>query len=183
MKTHFSQIFWGLILVFLDFSINGLDLLFDGLGYLLIAIGCGGLSSSASRFAVARVLSLILVLLWFVGFFVDRDLAGPYALAMNVVNAVMVWQLLSGIAAFSQARGRHDLANQAINRRLAYALIQTVFIATPYLFGNSREMAPLAYPLVLAFLIIMVMILHLIYRVGASLVESSDASDQVGSLA
>lgn len=38
MRIHFSQLFWGLLLFILDFSINGIDLFADGIGYLIVAI-------------------------------------------------------------------------------------------------------------------------------------------------
>jgi hypothetical protein len=59
MATHFTQLFWGLLLVILDFfMINGFDLLADGVGYLIVAAGCRGLSSLSSRFETAQILSL-----------------------------------------------------------------------------------------------------------------------------
>jgi hypothetical protein len=39
MSTSFGYIFWGLILVILDFKINGFDLLPDVIGYVLVGIG------------------------------------------------------------------------------------------------------------------------------------------------
>jgi len=38
MRIHFSQLFWGLLLFILDFSINGIDLFADGIGCLIVAI-------------------------------------------------------------------------------------------------------------------------------------------------
>ena len=40
MKTYFDRIFWGLLVVMLDISVDNFDVLVDGLGYMLISAGC-----------------------------------------------------------------------------------------------------------------------------------------------
>ena len=90
MRTHFAQVFWGLLLVILDVSINGFDLLVDGIGYLIAATGCGGLSVLSPRFVTARTLCFVLAILWLIGFAVQGEFAAIYALATTVVNCMMI---------------------------------------------------------------------------------------------
>lgn len=169
MATHFSQLFWGLLLVILDFSINGFDLLADGVGYLIVAAGCRGLSSLSRRFVTAQTLCIVLAVLWLIGFAMHRDIAVAYGLVMMVVNCAMIWQLLGGIAEFALSRQRQDLAERAGNRRVAYVAIMAGTSLLAFAVQGSRNAEPLAIILVLAMLILVVMILHLIHRVKVEL--------------
>jgi hypothetical protein len=165
MRIHFSQIFWGLLLVILNLSINGFDLLVDGVGYLLAAAGCGGLATLSPRFATARALCFVLAALWLVGFAVPGPFATIYGVAITVVNCMMIWQLLGGIREFALERQRLDLAQRAETRRAVYLVIVLVTSLLALVLSGSRGMGPLVVILVVSVLVVMAMILHLIYRV------------------
>jgi hypothetical protein len=169
MATHFSKLFWGLLLVILDFSINGFDVLADGVGYLLVAAGCRGLSSLSNRFVTARTLCFVLAVLWLIGLAVRGDIAAAHGLVTMVVNCAMIWQLLGGIGEFALSRQRQDLAERAGNRRVAYVAIMTGTSLLAFAMQGSRNAGPLATILVIAMLILIVMILHLIHRVKVEL--------------
>lgn len=169
MRTHFSKLFWGLLIVFLDLTINGFDWLADGVGYLIVAFGCGGLSVLSPRFVTARLLSLVLTILWLCGFAVSDDFALSYGLATVAVNCAMIWQLLGGIFDFAVARERNDLAGRARNRRIAYVAIMIGGSLLSLELQRSRDVEPLAVIPVVALLVLMIMILHLIRRVKIEL--------------
>ena len=169
MAIHFSQLFWGLLLVILDFSINGFDLLADGVGYLIVAAGCRGLSQLSTKFATARTLCFVLGVLWLLGFAVHGDLAIPIGLVTMVVNCAMIWQLLGGIGEFAMSRQRQDLADRANNRRVAYVAIIVGTSLLAFAMQGSRNAGPLAIILVIGILVSIVMILHLIHRVKVEL--------------
>lgn len=168
MSTHFSRVFWGLLLVILDFSINGLDLLADGVGYLVVASGCGGLSVFSPQFLTARTLSFVLAILWLCGFVVSGNVAVMYGLVTTVVNCAMVWHLLGGVADFAMARQRSDLADRARNRRIAYVAIMVATSVLALMVQGSGDAGPLVIVLVVSMLVLM-MILHLIHRVRVEL--------------
>lgn len=169
MATQFSKLFWGLLVIILDFSINGFDLLPDGLGYLVVAAGCRGLLSLSSRFATARTLCFVLALLWLIGFVIPPDIAMVYRLVRMVVNCAMIWQLLGGIREFAHSRQRQDLAERAVNRRVAYVVIMAGTSLLGFAMQGSRNASPLVVILVIAMLTLIVMILHLIHRVKIEL--------------
>jgi hypothetical protein len=160
----FWLIFWGLLLVAFDFSINKIDFLPDGIGYLMLAAGCGGLIQQSNRFAISRTLCFVLVVLWLIGFVVPRDLAIGYSVVLSGLNCAMIWQLLGGIADFAMSHDRYDLAQRATNRRMAYVWLLAISILFPFLFRHS-SIAPLIFVLLFAMLVLDVMILHLIHRV------------------
>ena len=169
MAIHFSQLFWGLLLVILDFSINGFDLLVDGVGYLIVAAGCRGLSPLSMKFATARTLCFVLAVAWLLGFAVHGELAVAYGLVTMIVNCAMIWQLLGGIGEFAMLRQRQDLADRAGNRRVAYVAIMVGTSLLAFAMQGSRNADPLAIILVIGMLILIVMILHLIHRVRVEL--------------
>lgn len=169
MAVHFSQLFWGLLLVILDFSINGFDLLADGVGYLIVAAGCRGLSPLSTKFPDARTLCFVLAALWLLGFAVNGDLAIPYGLVTMVVNCAMIWQLLGGIGEFAMSRHRQDLADRASNRRVAYVAIMVGTSLLAFVMLGSRNAGPIAIILVIGMLFLVAMILHLIHRVKVEL--------------
>jgi len=169
MRSHFSQLFWGLLLVILDFNINGFDLLPDGLGYLIVAAGCSGLSTLSPRFSKARTLCFISAALWLIGFAIQGDIAIVYGLATTLVNCAFIWQLLGGIGEFAMDRGRSDLAERAHNRRLAYVAVMIGTTLLAFMINGSRDAGSLVVVLVVSMLILMVMILHLIHRTKVEL--------------
>jgi hypothetical protein len=171
MKTSFSFIFWGLIFIVINISINRFDLLPDGVGYVLIAVGCRRLAKLSPCFTTAQILSWVLAVLWLVDFIdMPRDAAVIYGLATTVVRCIMMWMLLGGIMHFAMNCARIDLAQRASNRRMAYVVL-AAFAASVGLVGKGLgELAgPLVLIAVVVGLVIMVMILHLIYRVRAEL--------------
>jgi len=171
MATRFSQIFWGLLLVILDVSINGVDLLVDGVGYLIVAAGCFGLSSLSNRFVGAGTLCLVLVALWLIGFAVPGDIATAQGLFTNIVDCAMMWLLLGGIREFALSRQRQDLAKQASDRRVAYVAITAATSLITFA-ALSVDTGLLVITIVFAavtMLILLVLILHLIHRVKVEL--------------
>lgn len=167
MSAHFTQIFWGLVIVAVNISINHFDFLPDGLGYFLVAIGCAGLVPLSPRFATARLLAWILAAFWLVGFAVPPKLELIYGVPFAIVNCVMMWQLLGGIGDVALDRSRPDLAERASNLRIAYiAVMGAATLLAPVIAQGARELTmPFVVVTVVAGLVVLVMILQLVRRV------------------
>lgn len=166
------MLFWGLLLVILDFSINKFDLLPDGIGYVLVGIGCGGLITLSHLFKAAKTIAFILAVLWLIGFIIHGDLARFYGITMTVLNCILLWQILGGIAEFAMKHKRVDLATRAHHRRIAYVVIMASATSLSFLLAGSRNAGPIALLFVVALIVLMVMILHLIHRTKVELVTS-----------
>ncbi len=111
----------------------------------------------------------MLAVLWLVGFAVRGEIALTYGLITTIVNCAMMWQLLGGIGEFARSRQRHDLAERAAHRRLAYVVIMIGSTLIGFAMSGSRNAGPLVIILVGSMLILMVMILHLIHRMKVEL--------------
>jgi hypothetical protein len=164
--TRFGQIFWGLLLVVLDVRINGFDVLPDFIGYVLVAVGCGGLAGVSRHFSTAHTLSWILAVLSLVAFVLPSDLGSVYGVLHLAVDCAMMWYLLGGVMEFALAKGRPDLCERASNRRLAYVVVMCFATLTGVVAHGSRDAATLMLVvLVICVIPLLVLILHLIYRV------------------
>ena len=165
MPTHFAQLFWGLLIVTLDFRIIVFDVLPDGIGYLIIAAGCYGLNATSSRFSSAWILCLLLALLWLTDFVHLGEISIILDLVSRLVNCAMIWQLLGGIAGYAAERKRSDLAQRATNRRLAYVAMMVSFTLLSFTMHGAHSTRPLIIILVVSVLALVIMIFHLIHRV------------------
>jgi hypothetical protein len=166
MFVRFGQIFWGLLLVILDLQFNEFDVLPDFIGYLLVAVGCGGLVGLSGRFSTAKTLSWILVVLSLVGFVLSNDLASLYGFVHLAVDCGMIWFLLGGVMEFASVRDRPDLRLRASNRRVAYVVLMCAATLVGLVAQGSRDAASLMLIIfVICIIPLLVLILHLIHRV------------------
>jgi hypothetical protein len=166
MFTRFGQIFWGLLLVILDLKFNGFDVLPDFFGFILVAVGCGGLVDLSRRFFTAQTLSWILAVLSLVSFAIPTELASLYGFVYLAVDCGLIWFLLGGVMEFASARERPDLRLRASNRRLAYVVLMCVGTLVGVVGQGSRDAATLMLIMfVVCFIPLLVLILHLIHRV------------------
>jgi hypothetical protein len=162
---RFAQIFWGLLLVLLDFRINRVDLFPDFLGYILVAIGCRELANVSRHFATANTFAWVSVGLALLGFLLSRGVAQVFGLVALAVDCAMMWFLLGGIMELALARQRADLAQRASNRRIAYVVIMCLgTFAGMAAQGSRSDSEILGVLLILCIFPLLFMILHLIHR-------------------
>lgn len=164
MARHFSFIFWGLLLAFLDFRIGEFDVLPDGLGYLLVAAGCGGLALSR-QFAVARLLCFVLAGLWLLEPAVPRNDQWILDVVTTVAHCGMIWELLGGVREFALAMHRPDLAQRAANRRQLYVVVFGLMTLLPQTLRRDSAAVPMVVIIAVIGAVLAMLILHLIYRV------------------
>jgi hypothetical protein len=166
MSTNFGYIFWGLILAFLDFKINGLDLLPDVLGFGLIGLGAVGLQSLSPKFSLAGALSFFLAVSSLIGLAVSGEAAKAFSVVVTGINCAMFWSLLGGIGDYTNSTERHVLTSRAHNLRIGYV---AMMCGTLLLGLTGHELgaagALLGAAAVIAMIVVMVLILHLIHQV------------------
>jgi hypothetical protein len=170
IAMRFGQVFWGLLLVILDVTINHLDILPDFLGYILVAMGLGGLTGLSMQFATARTCAWALVPIAVVAMLPSREFAVAIEFIGLALNCVMMWYLLGGIMDYSTARGRPDLAERASTRRVAYVALMCLATLLGFVAGGAgRQAGLLVITVVVCSLVLVIMILHLIHRVRTEL--------------
>ncbi|RED64894.1 hypothetical protein [Cohnella lupini] len=127
MKRAYIRISWGLVLALFDFRIQSIDLLPDGIGYLLIMLGLTTLKSARSDFRIAwgaTVMLLVLSIARLGGMQAEISLTDngiptvdslSIVAATIVIDLAMLYGICGVIRANAQARGRIRLANAARN--------------------------------------------------------------------
>jgi hypothetical protein len=160
MATRFIQIFWGLLLVVLDFQINQIDILPDVLGYILVALGCGGLSDASPHFSTAAILAWAMMVLALVSVAIRGNFI-PLGILYSALDCAMMWFLLGGVIDLANFRQRPDLSQRASTRRIAYVAIAGL---STLLGLTGRFPGEIALALVIGMIVVLCLILHLIYR-------------------
>jgi len=163
MAIRFIQIFWGLLLVVLDFSINQIDILPDLIGYILIALGCRGLSKVAPRFLIAANLAWLMALLAAASYVIRGNLPG-FSIVYTAIDCSMMWFLLGGVIDLANFRKRPDLSQRASSRRIAYVAIVGLSTLLGLMAESSRDFGEVLIALVVGMIVVLCLILHLIHR-------------------
>ena len=179
MATHIRCIFWGLLLVILDFNINQFDLLPDFIGYILVAVGSHGLVVASRHFIVARNSCWALVVLSLVELLMQGDVGILLEIIHLAANCIMMWFLLGGFMGIAITYNRQGLAEKASHRRIAYVVLMCTASLLGLIAYEVRDIAALvAIAIVVAMLVILVMILHLIHQVKRVTLEDSNIHPQ-----
>jgi hypothetical protein len=169
MRTCFGFMFWGALLVALDFKFKGFDPLpnsVGGLGCALVAIGTGGLAPMSGNLVAATAIGWLLVVVYIAAPFVPGDSGRLFDVLIAVLNGAMIWTMLAGVGDIAAGRNRPDFAARAVPLRSAYAaLVAVALVLGLTVEGSSAAIWWLTAILVIATLAVMGPILHLLYRV------------------
>ncbi len=118
------------MLLFWDVSYNGFDFLVDGVGFLLIALGCSKLAAHSSQFQLSQKIALVLAALWLIFSVIMPSFgmgAGSFGWAVSVIgralDILMIWFVCSGIRELAVERELLELAKKATRRGIAYAVM------------------------------------------------------------
>ena len=158
MRSSFLLIFWGLLLSVFPFKLNGVDLLPDVIGYLLVFLGCRGLMSQAVGFTVAGPVAIVLMLLWLIAIVIPREMSSVFGTVVIVVNLVLVWYLIEGIGEIATRGGRQEIVESSRTRRAVYVVVMLIVALLPIVGGSF------GIPVLIAWLVAVVLVLQLVYK-------------------
>lgn len=161
VSTRFGLIFWGRLLVILDLYIFDIDVLPDFIGYIIVAVGCAGLSSVPRRFTVASVLSSILTAFALTACLLPGGIATGFEFLNIAVGCTMIWFLLGGVMELAPARQRVDLSERASQCRIAYVVLRCLAALAGVVGGPAIVMGVVV---VVCILTLLILILHLLHR-------------------
>jgi hypothetical protein len=165
MAVYLGYLFWGLLLVLVDFEVNHFDLFPDFVGYLLVVVGCRGLVSASPQFGTAATFSGLLVGLSLLNLAIRGTALTVLSLAGIALNCSMIWFLLGGIMSLADSYRRPDLAVLAENRRMAYVALMGVVGLILLLAQVSSALGFLLTVVTfVVMLVLVVLILHLIWQ-------------------
>lgn len=130
----YKKIFWGFIFL-IDLRINGVDLLPDIIGYILIFIGLGMLADRNDNFYKAKVIAFPLIFLAILDIYqinVSLDRAGTFGILISIIttiiNLVMVYRICIGISQEANKVNDIELESKAIKSWKLYLIYNIIFL-------------------------------------------------------
>ncbi|MHC4441407.1 MAG: hypothetical protein ACYTBZ_02175 [Planctomycetota bacterium] len=175
-RDGFMKIFWGFLLVFLDFRFNRFDIFPDFLGYILITWGLSILAPMHQRFDKAKIYAGIMIVFSLIDL-VQIKAKGEAEFILFLINTmqiilnlIMVWNICQGIIELANTAQNQNLAEKANFRRNLYMAVMIIVLCccTFTLFTGDIETL-LAIPLVILGLIAMILIVELMLRAAREL--------------
>ncbi|MGD8191428.1 hypothetical protein ACQCN2_15715 [Brevibacillus ginsengisoli] len=180
--TGLSKVFWGILLVFLDFRFNGFDVLPDLIGFILMLIGFSQLSTLNIRFNNAKIATIPLLFFSILELFhVQTDIplstteplsgvAVLLSLCGTVLNLYVIFNLCKGIEELALQSGKMELADMANTRWRYYLWFTIAFTVLSLLVvGISLFLWFLFIPIVICGFIATILILILIRQADQTL--------------
>ncbi len=180
----FSKIFWGFIFLF-DFRFNGVDIIPDFIGFILIYFGLQMLAEKNNNFESAKSLAFPLI---FISVFDIYHIQKPginittmswigliIGVVFTILNLIMVYRICLGISEMANERSENELATKSMNRWTLYLINQIIiwFISlTSFVFDNT--LASLALPLIIFALIVYILMLVLFKEAENTLVNYNE---------
>jgi hypothetical protein len=176
-----NLIFWGYLLVFLDFKINNFDILPDFLGYILILVGIGSLLSFSVNFSNARPFAIIALILSFFDFYqinislnnlqsIPSGLAILWGILLGVADCVfdmlLLYFLIRGMAEIARSRGDVYLERRGMQIFKWLLITGVIFtVAAPLIFVFQMLAVVITFAVGILSLIIWIMFLYYIRQI------------------
>ena len=186
MASALNKIFWGTLLVFLDFHINHFDIFPDFLGYLFIYLGLAGLVSYSNHFSKAKsyvlllaVVSVPLIYQFEETFVAQPQLTTPTFLIMvmftiiSLIHLGFVYHFMYGLLEIAKEVSFQSLEKKTDHLLRFYIILTVISQIVPPLIFIVSEVALLPIILVLAIVsfIVEIMLLVLIRQFRSISVE------------
>lgn len=186
MKPAFANLFWGVLLVWIDIRISAFDVLNDTLGYLLIAYGMHRISKPIPLFRFGRWLALLLAIISIPTTFSEKTVSlfdRPFLLegtwweiwisgvAGEFVLLLLVYTLCEGPARLAKSRGEKGLFEHMRGSWYVYLFsVVPLMLISPFLLNFDIQ----ALPVILIIsggvsLIAMILVLYGLIRSGRDL--------------
>lgn len=177
MPQVLNKIFWGLLLVVLDFNIIYIDILPDFIGYFIIASALSDLQELSTHFYKAKVFGIILAVLSIPAIFkmeinlLDGFQVTPMTLILLLFSTILsllhiafVFYLLNGFAELAMNNGLPFLVSKSKNLLKSYVIISLAATAIGPFVLNVTESTAFFLVVIsgLASIIVEVMLLVLI---------------------
>lgn len=172
MNKGFKNLFWGFLLVFLDFRINTFDILLDPIGYILIFSGLQTLVhhfelKSSGKFA--SILAGILIVLSIPDVFIPQQEINQlvtswsfYSFLYGILNILLVYFIFEIMLKFCALYGR-DSSSVSLLMKFYIGVSLFIEFLSPFTinFSDERFILPMVMAAIIAFALHIVFIVYL----------------------
>ncbi|WP_427340742.1 hypothetical protein [Caloranaerobacter sp. DY30410] len=175
----FSKIFWGFIFLF-DFRLNGVDIIPDFIGFILIYFGLQKLVEKNNNFELAKNLAFPLI---FISVFDIYQIQKPginiitmsgigliIGAVFTILSLIMVYRICLGISEMANGRSENELATKSMNRWTLYLINQIIIwfiLLTSFVFKNTLTI--LALTVIIISFVVYILMLMLFKEAGDTL--------------
>ncbi len=140
-RNAFDKFRWGFLFIMLDFRIQGIDILPDFIGYIMLTGGLGLLAERSVRFAQARGPGTAMIFISLFSLYerpaqgggIHFGVLGPLGFLIGIVSLVVglltAYHLFGGIGEMAGSMGRSDIAAEADLRWSQYLTLQIAGLA------------------------------------------------------
>ncbi|TWU11456.1 hypothetical protein CA54_02630 [Symmachiella macrocystis] len=122
MFQQFDRLFCGMLFVAFGGVIEGLGGLLVAFGYIAVALACRDLAQYSAKFTQVQRLCLFFAVLSVAGTVMFTRSSFLLAIPVALMQLLMTWQLLRGVAEFSRNHDAPQLAETADWRRRIYLI-------------------------------------------------------------
>lgn len=182
MEKYYKRIFWGYLLVILDFnlSMNGIniDILPDFIGYIMIGKGLYDLSRIEGTFKKGVNASYILAVVEILKIFVVRNVGTAFTFILMIIESTLwlfvIYSICKGIEHEGIKYNKGHISDRAkVIWELEFIRTMILMLVSSITFNfNQGILLGLASILLIAFTIcIAIMLLRLLYVVGDEFYE------------
>jgi hypothetical protein len=171
MRTAFMQILWGLVIVAVDVTFQGIDLWMpDIVGYALVYAASTRLAGVDAQFGKARPYAVVATVVWIVS--MTRIVPEPIiGIAAVLSDLALAWFICTGILRLAVERSNLDLAHTAGTRRTWLVSMTLVNVCAGVVAQTAPELVrPFVIPLVIMSLTVAVSVLLLLKRASVEIV-------------
>ena len=157
-ERGFNKFYWGFLFIMVSFRLQGIDILPNVIGYILLGSGFSILSSRSEYFQKAAKLNIPMIILSIFSIYeppaqgsgINFGPLGPLGLVLGIASIILglmvVYNLLMGVKDMAEEEGQGELSLEAEQRWRQYMFLQVGVI--------------------FAFLLIFIPILAVIYIIG-----------------
>ena len=126
MFQQFDRLFCGMLLVAFGGLLDGLGGLLLSIGYIAVAFACRDLAQYSAKFTQVQRLCVFFAVLSVAGTVMFTESSVLLAIPVALMQLLMTWQLLGGIAEFCRNHDAPQLAETADWRRRAYLIVNVI---------------------------------------------------------
>lgn len=135
-ESAFNKFYWGFFFIMIDFRLQGVDIIPDIIGYLLLAAGFNILASRSSCFEKAKSLNMFMIILSLFQIYerpaqgsgINFGALGPIGflsgMAATIINLFVIYNLFMGIKDMASLQGEINVKEEAEKRWTQYLMLQ-----------------------------------------------------------
>ncbi|HEX2925116.1 MAG TPA: hypothetical protein VHP38_02480 [Ruminiclostridium sp.] len=188
LKSSYTRVFWGLILVYFDINLGFFDILPNFIGYYLISSGLGGLAQKNPAYKTGRIPSALMIfvsLMWLLApkntYSKDISPSSLWLFAVSglfaIINLIIQYSVCKGVYAEAEFYENTELMKKAKLRWQAlFCVTAASLVLYPFLLTGQEWVTALLFGVFIIGLICELFVAGLLRTAREALVRDIDVN-------